>query len=240
MNNEVKEEGKGQMNWEDDSKEESDIEKKVERKKRTPAVNENLTEVKMNDLLDKYQSEHSHIEVIPLVFSGLKKGANRFYLCRALTLEDMNELNDLMSIFLEEEGIRMARAAKKQWLRVKKIEDEDYVPTTDEEKAEFEEFKVEYMGRRIQAMESTAYDCAINSVGVLFPEDHRKNVANRRGGAYVGDISNISIYIRAASGWSRVDEDIETYWDSEEDDDRKYRDLLNLAIGEDIPEEDEG
>lgn len=208
--------GENTINWED---------KPEGEKQPAPAVgasdlnqtqeNMNLSKEQMKEVIRKVKEEYPDDLLQPLILKGVTAKANRFYVLRAITLEDMGEIEDLMATFEEEELKSVKASARKEFIRGRakdnKPVDEDNL--TEDQANELRAFVDDYVKGNIGAITKRVNELVVNVLGVRFPKDHAKKVASRK--IPYGDVVMVSSAAQVFSGWSEVEMDVEAYSDNQ-------------------------
>jgi len=204
-----------EMNW--PSKEETEktgtSDKKPKRKKQ---VNKNLSPEQMRELLVKYEEEHPDDDLEPFIVKSTNKGGNRFYITKAITMEETDKIDELFAVFQEEELEKEKQKAKEEYKKSNNIKED--IPTEKQE--ELDSFIRNYLDLGAARLISRVNDKVVNIIGVVFPDSYKDRVMNNKVPA--GDIQNLSMAIQVLSGWSSVSTDIDVYEQQED----KYDDGL--------------
>lgn len=185
--------------------------------------NANLSKEQMKELVRKAKEEKPNDLIQPLILKGVTASANRFYILRAITMQDMAEVEDLMATF-EEQQLKTARtSAKQEWLRNRKKEGKtaDENSLTEDQKAELKAYIDDFVKKSIPHIAKRVNELVVNVVGVVFPKTHAKKVSS--GNIPYGDVVMVSSAVQVFSGWSEVEMDIEAYTD--QDLDEAYQDI---------------
>jgi len=201
------------MNWDkeesvsrDDTKGE-DTPVQEERNKR---INENLTIEEMKKLRNQYTRDNPEDIVQPIIIPTLPAGSTRFYIIKALTMPDMDKMNEIFALFLQEEVTKVKDGATKAWKESIGLKDSDAIPET--KMSELETYQATALVAADETITKRANDRAVNMTGVLWPEDHNETLGRNQ--VPSGDVHNIASCIQIASGWSQSESDIEVYEDA--------------------------
>jgi hypothetical protein len=180
--------------------------------------NIDLTKDQMKLVLEKTKRAYPDDMLQPLILKGVTAKSNRFYILKAITMQDMSQIEDLMSTFEEEEIKSVKASARKEWFRSKA---KDGI-TVDEDKLnedQINDLKVfidEFIKENAGSIGKRVNEYVVNVVGVVFPKDHGKRVTSKK--IPYGDLVMISSSAQVFSGWSEIELDLEAYSDKEIDD----------------------
>jgi hypothetical protein len=180
-----------------------------------PDGNINLTKEQMKVIMDKFRRENPDDMLQPLILKGVTAKSNRFYILKAITMQDMGQIEDLMSTFEEEELKSVKASARKEWFRLKAKDglnlDEDKL--NEDQANDLKLFIDEFIKNNAGSIGKRVNEYVVNVVGVIFPKDHAKKVTSKK--IPYGDLVMISSSAQVFSGWSDVEMDLEAYSDSE-------------------------
>lgn len=168
--------------------------------------NANLSPDRMRELKERYEKELG-IELYPVIVAGAMKGQSRFYLVKPITLGDINEYDELISIFQEEEVKQAKELARKKWFMKQGLDFDKPKKLTDDQAADLEKFIEDFLQASSRSVVKKVTDKAACCIGVVFPENIREHLLKLG----YGDISLVASAIHVASGWSELSLDIESF-----------------------------
>lgn len=177
--------------------------------------NLDLTKEQMQKILDDIRAEYPDDIIQPLILKGITNKSNRFYVLKAITIENISEVEDLIAKFEEEEFKNAKASAKKQWLIGKKKENKNISEDnlTEDQANELKVFIDDYIKKNANKIGKRVNEYVVNVIGVLYPKDHAKKVTNKK--IPYGDLVMIASSIQVLSGWSEIELDLEAYSDQE-------------------------
>lgn len=178
----------------------------VEQKKK---VNENLSKDEVKALLKKYSAMYPGVGVKPLVIKTGMPGENRVYIIKPILTEEIDRHRDMVEHFRNEIIAKTRSKARKEWLKEKGYEEDRELTTIEE--GELEEYTNQYIMLRQEAIADDIDKLAVNSIGVVFPENHAEMAVD--GKVPVGDATFIHASVLTLSGWSEITLDVESMED---------------------------
>lgn len=206
------------MVWEsekDKAKSQEEVSSANEERKKAPD-NVNLTKEQIQAKVAEYEKKYPEDLLQPLILKGVAPGKNRVYILRAITMSDMQKVEDAMRV-VEDEEIKEAReSGKKEWFSQQRKEGKNFKSEEDLSKDELEklEFFVEnWVNENANNIGKRVNEIVVNMMGVVFPEDHSKKVSERR--VPYGDVVLIASSIQVHSGWSDIETNVEAYDEKE-------------------------
>lgn len=210
------------LEWKEDgnkSSEESIGEISQVQSKRKPPENINLTKEQIKAKVFEYEDKYPEDLLQPLILKGVAPGKNRIYILRAITMSDMQKVEDTMRT-VEEEEIKEAReSGKREWFSEQAKEGKTFKSEEDlgkEDLDKLEVFMEQWIASNANNIGKKVNEIVVNILGVVFPEDHAKKVTDRK--VPYGDIVMISSSIQVHSGWSDIETDVEAYNEQELED----------------------
>lgn len=209
-------------------KEEKVVEKEKKGEKKTIGLgNSNLTTEEMKQKKKEYEEKEGQ-ELFPVIVNGMTKGKNRFYLIKPISVGDMENYDEMVSI-LQEEEVKSAKAlAKKKWL-IKEgisVREDDKYSLNEKQITSMQEFIDSFIRNSGNTIMKKITDKAACIIGVVFPEEFSRKMQQ----VGYGDISLVASAIQVASGWSELALDIDAYEEMEnnaEEDNDEYKDLYD-------------
>lgn len=202
------------LSWKEENKE-SGTEVKEKVKVSDPEKNIDLTKEQMKTIMEKMRSEYPDDLLQPLILKGVNAKSNRFYVLKAITMQDMGQIEDLMSTFEEEEIKSVKASAKKAWLRQREEDgkpvDEDKM--NEDQANELKLFIDDFIRQNSGSIGKRVNEYVVNVVGVVFPKDHAKKVTSKK--IPYGDLVMVSSSAQVFSGWSEIELDLEAYSEKE-------------------------
>ena len=202
------------LSWKEENKE-SGTEVKEKVKVSDPEKNIDLSKEQMKTIMEKMRSEYPDDLLQPLILKGVNAKSNRFYVLKAITMQDMGQIEDLMSTFEEEEIKSVKASAKKAWLRQREEDgkpvDEDKM--NEDQANELKLFIDDFIRQNSGSIGKRVNEYVVNVVGVVFPKDHAKKVTSKK--IPYGDLVMVSSSAQVFSGWSEIELDLEAYSEKE-------------------------
>jgi hypothetical protein len=203
------------LSWKEDDKAEDGSPVKEPTKVSNPEKNIDLTKDQMKIIMEKMKAEYPDDLLQPLILKGVNAKSNRFYVLKAITMQDMSQIEDLMGTFEDEEVKNVKASAKKAWLRQREEDgkpvDEDKM--NEDQANELRLFIDDFIKQNSGAIGKRVNEYVVNVVGVVFPKDHAKTVTSKR--IPYGDLVMISSSAQVFSGWSEIELDLEAYSEKE-------------------------
>lgn len=180
-----------------------------------PEKNIDLTKDQMKSTMEKLKAEYPDDLLQPLILKGVNAKSNRFYVLKAITMQDMGQIEDLMSTFEDEEIKSVKVSAKKAWLRQREEDgkpvDEDKM--NEDQANELRLFIDDFIKQNAGSIGKRVNEYVVNVVGVVFPKDHAKTVTSKK--IPYGDLVMVSSSAQVFSGWSEIELDLEAYSEKE-------------------------
>lgn len=203
------------LTWKEEESKEEGSEKKEQVRISDPEKNVDLTKEQMKTVLEKMKAEYPDDLLQPLILKGVNAKSNRFYVLKAITMQDMGQIEDLMSTFEEEEIKNVKASAKKAWLRQREEDgkpvDEDKM--NEDQANELKLFIDDFIRQNSGSIGKRVNEYVVNVVGVVFPKDHAKKVTSKK--IPYGDLVMVSSSAQVFSGWSEIELDLEAYSEKE-------------------------
>ena len=187
----------------------------VQEKKKGPE-NINLTKEQIQAKIAEYEERYPEDLLQPLILKGVAPGKNRVYILRAITMSDMQKVEDAMRV-VEDEEIKEARdSGRKEWFSQQKKEGKNFKSEEDLSKDDLDKlefFVSNWIDENSNNIGKRVNEIVVNMLGVVFPEDHSKKVSERK--IPYGDLVLIASSIQVHSGWSDIETNVEAYNEKE-------------------------
>lgn len=207
------------LEWKEEESKDNTIGEITQQPKKKPPENINLTKEQIKAKVSEYEDKYPDDLLQPLILKGVAPGKNRVYILRAITMSDMQKVEDTMRS-VEEEEIKEAReSGKREWFADQKKEGKTFKTEEDLSKEDLDKlelFTEQWVSSNANNIGKKVNEIVVNILGVVFPEDHSKKVTERK--VPYGDIVMISSSIQVHSGWSDIETDVEAYNEQELED----------------------
>jgi hypothetical protein len=188
----------------------------ADQEKKNIPDNINLTKEQIQAKLAEYEKKYPDDLLQPLILKGVAPGKNRVYILRAITMSDMQKVEDAMRT-VEEEEIREAReSGKREWFALQRKEGKNFKSEEDLPKDELEKLELfveNWVEQNANNIGKRVNEIVVNMMGVVFPENHSKKVLERK--VPYGDLVLIASSIQVHSGWSDIETNVEAYDEKE-------------------------